>query len=274
MKKKEIPRTVLKYLYFDKGLSLRATAISLGISEPTVRDRFKSHGFVPRRQGSWAVKYQKTPFNGNDQEKAYILGFRMGDLNVYMTSETARIIIARTNSTQTDQIELLRTLFSGYGGVKVSGSFKSKNVNCYLDKSFSFLLVDKPYAVDPWIRHNKQNCIAFMAGYIDAEANLIINQGKARFKIDSYDEAILKWMHEWFLNNGIKSKIRLIAKRGEVRYGGGYWNNNLWRLNVNEAHSLHKLCKLVIPYLRHRKRIEDVNKSLMNIMQRKINGTI
>lgn len=273
-KRKEISRAILENLYFDKGLPLRTIATNLGISEPTVRDRFKGHGLVLRKRGSWMIKYPKTPFNGDEQEKAYILGFRIGDLNVYLPSERSTIIVARTNSTHDDQIQLMHLLFGKYGGVTVSGKEGTKNINCFLDSSFSFLLVKKPYQVDTWIKINFQNCLAFTAGYIDAEGNFIINQGKARFTIDSYDEEVLKWMHEWLQHNGIKSKLRLIGRRGGVRYGGGCWNNDLWRININEANSLHNFCELVLPYLRHRKRINDVNKCLTNIMDRKSNGTV
>lgn len=272
--RKEIDRRVFEDLYFGQGLALRTVATRLGISEPTVRNRFKSHGLILREHGSWAIKYAKNDFDGSEQDRAYILGFRVGDLNVYTTSKTSKVIIARTNSTHNHQIQLMRSLFGKYGGVTVCGKGISKNVNCYLNRSFSFLHIAKPYQVDTWIKAKTQNSLAFMAGYIDAEGNFILNQGKARFKIDSYDEDILFWMHEWFLRKGIRSKLRLLGKQGSARYGGGVWNNNLWRLNVNEANSLSNLCKLVSPFLRHKKRIDDVNKCEENIMHRKANGTI
>ena len=81
-KRKEISRKVLEDLYFHEGLPLKTVAHKLGISEPTVRDRFRGHGLIPRPRGFWAVKYSKTPFDGGEQEKAYIMGFRVGDLNV------------------------------------------------------------------------------------------------------------------------------------------------------------------------------------------------
>src|SRR5579859_4443342 len=225
MKKlKKIPRATFENLYFEQGLPLRKIATNLGISEPTVRNRFKSHGLILRRHGSWSIKYQKSPFNGSEQEKAYILGFRVGDLNVYLPSKNSNIIIARTNSTHQYQFQLMQELFGKYGGIKISGKGISKNVNCYLDDSFSFLLINKPYQVESWINSNSKNCLAFMAGYTDAEGNFIINQGRARFKIDSYDEGVLKWMHNWLLKNGIRSKLRLLGKQGSAKYGGGYWN--------------------------------------------------
>lgn len=271
---KEIPVSVLEDLYVKRGLPLRQIAKLLNISDVTVRKRFKEYGLVKRAHGSWMIKYEKAPFDGNKQLKAYIMGFRVGDLNVYTPSPTANIVIARTNSTHTAQIEVMRLLFGKYGGIKVVGKGQSKNVNCYLDKSFSFLLIKKPYLVEKWIKRDRRNSLAFIAGYIDAEGNFIINQGRARFKLDSYDYDILVWMHEWLLAQGVKSKLRLLGKKGDVRYGGGYWNGDLWRININEANSLYSFCKDIIPYLHHAKRINDVNKCLVNIRIRRSNGTI
>lgn len=272
---KIIPRSVLEDLYTVKGLSHKAIAAKLGISEPTVRTRFRNHGLTVRTRGSWMVKYQKFPFDGNEQEKAYMMGFRIGDIHAYIPSKGSNIIVARTNSTQDDQLEVMRSLFSKYGGVVVSGSGRAKNINCYLDMSFSFLLVDKPYIVEPWIRNNIRNAIAFTAGYVDAEANFILNQGKGRFTLVSYDKDILHWMHGQLLAMGLRSKLRLLANKGQANYNGTYnWNADLWRININEAHSLLEFCRVIIPYLRHRKRITDVQKCMKNILDRKNNGTI
>lgn len=275
MKKRiEIDKELLERLYLKDGLSHKKIGLRLGVSEPTIRARFRDHGLVVRLRGSWMVRYPKKPFTGSQQEKAYMMGFRVGDVNVYVPSKGANIIVARTNSTHENQLQIMRSLFSQYGGVVVSGNGTAKNINCYLDTSFSFLLVDKPYDVDSWIRQDSQNCLAFMAGYIDAEGNFIVSQGRARFKLDSYDAAILHWMHAWLLANGMKPKLRLLARKGDASYNGGYWNGDLWRLNVNEADSLLRFCNSIMPYLRHRKRINDVQECVDNIMNRKKNGTV
>jgi len=273
MNRKEISREVFEELYFKQGLPIKVVASRLGISEPTTRKRFRSHNLMPRPRGTWAVKYTKTRFNGEEIEKAYMLGFRAGDLNVYAPAGKSNIIVARTNTTSKDQIQVMQTLFSKYGGVKVSGKGDVKCVNCFLDTSFSFLLL-KPYYPELWVIGNAQNCLAFMAGYIDAEGNFIINQGRARFKLDCYDADILHWMHEWLLAKGVRSTLRLIAKKGDANYDGGHWNGNLWRINVNEAHSLLTFCQWLKPHMIHRNRIAQVDKCLENVIKRKKNGTV
>lgn len=274
-KRKDIPRTILEELYLVDGLSHKAIAVKIGMSEPTVRARFREYGLPVRPRGSWMVKYKKSNFDGSECEKAYMMGFRVGDIHAYIPSKGANIVVARTNSTQDDQLSVMRSLFGKYGGVVVSGKGRSKNINCYLDRSFSFLLTNKPYCVEQWIRDSQQNALAFMAGYIDAEANFIINQGRARFKLDAYDSDILHWMHGELTALGLRSKLRLLANKGESNYNNTYrWNGDLWRVNINEANSLLSFCEALLPYLRHRKRIADVRMCIKNILERRSNGTV
>lgn len=274
-KAKALSPDILRELYFVRGLSHRAIAREVGLSEPTVRARFHEYGFIPRKRGSWMVKYPKLPFDGSNEEKAYMMGFRVGDMHVYRPSSGADIIVARTNSTQEEQFLVVRSLFAKYGGVIESGKGKAKNINCYLDESFSFLLIKKPYRIESWISRSRVNSLAFMAGYIDAEGNFIISQGRARFKLDAYDHEILRWMHEELARYGAISRLRLLANKGEISYNNTYkWKGDLWRLNVNEANSLLVFCRAILPHLRHRKRIADVQMCINNILERRKNGTI
>ena len=109
---------------------------------------------------------------------------------------------------------------------------------------------------------------------MDAEGNFILNQHRARFKIDSYDYAILAWMVRFLEKEGIKSKFRCIARKGMYQHGGLRWKNDLWRLNINEATSLKKFIESTLPFLRHESRIRDVEECLVNIQERITNGTI
>ncbi|PIU98264.1 hypothetical protein COS61_02335 [Candidatus Wolfebacteria bacterium CG03_land_8_20_14_0_80_40_12] len=275
-----IPEKQLYHLYFKKKLSFSKIAKLIRISHPTVVSRFREYGFKARKYGEWLTKYKKENFSGNDEEKAYIMGFFVGDLNAYKPSKNSDIIVVRCHSTQISQLHLVKSLFNKYGHVTISESKTTNNrpsfhINCYLNNSFSFLLIKKPYRIEDWIVKKNKNCISFIAGYIDAEGNFILNQNRARFKIDSYDFSILSWMHNWCKKHKIISKFKLLAKRGSLRYDKIYrWNNDLWRLNINEANALLKFCRTILPFLKHRKRIKDVKKCVLNIIKRRRNGTI
>jgi hypothetical protein len=220
------------------------------------------------------MRYPRYDFNGNLAQKAYLIGFRIGDMRVYKTKPDAETIVAQCHTTQKAQTKLMKDLFSKYGQVTI-GRQKDRtfNVNCYLNESFNFLLPKKD-EIEEWICVDRKSFCSFMAGYTDAEGNFIINQGRARFKIDSYDKRILWRIHSWLLQNNIQSKLRKIGTKGELRSDGYYFNKDLWRLNINEAYSLLRFIKLVKPFIVHKKRLKDIELCLRNITKRKKLGTI
>ncbi len=75
--------------------------------------------------------------------------------------------------------------------------------------------------------------------------------------------------------NKINNTFRKIATKGDYVYRSNIrWKNNLWRLQIGEAGSLEKFIKLILPFLRHKKRIRDTKSCFKNIKLRRINGTI
>jgi len=220
------------------------------------------------------MRYPKYDFGRDLMEKAYLIGFRLGDLRVYKTKPHSETIVVQCHTTQNTQIKLVKNLFNDYGQVTISKQRDgTTDVTCYLNETFNFLLPKKD-EVEKWVYVDKKRFCAFMAGYIDAEGNFIINQSRARFKIDSYDKNILEKIHYWLKNNSIKSKFRRIGEKGEKRPEGYIFNKDLWRLNVNEANSLFKFIKLIKPFIKHKKRLKDINICINNITKRKKLGTV
>ena len=274
-KKIVIPQKILYTLYHVQGHSPARIGKRYNCNAVTVRTRIKEYG-IPKKTPSLArMRYKKYDFTGSNKEKAYMIGFRLGDLNVYLPSHRSETIVVRCHSTHDAQIRLIQKLFSQYGRVSVSiaKNQKNRNVNCYLNQSFSFLLPKYNAHISSWIRKAPSRMIAFTAGYIDAEGTFGINQGKGRFKIDSYDQAILKDIYDFLLKKRFVVKFRRLVKKGESKYGTT-WNNDLWRLEINEALSLEKFVVMVEPYLQHMKRKDDAHMVATNIKKRKENGTI
>lgn len=279
-KKIKISKKLLYHLYFQKKMSCQAIGKVVGCCRDTVGFRLKEYSFQLRAFGTWQTKYRKQDFSGDEIEKSYLLGFRVGDLEARLPCKNSKIIVVRCHTTQQDQVKVMEQLFQNYGQLVVSKSQSATQqpsifVNCNLNKSFSFLLIPKPYRVDNWIAKNFNNSVSFMAGYTDAEGNFIVNQGRARFKIDSYDFFVLDWMDKWLRQYGIKSKLKLLASQGTEGYNKGKLSRkDLWRLNINEAYSLLRFCALILPFSKHKKRIRDMTKCLSNIVQRKEDETI
>jgi hypothetical protein len=268
----KIPKQLLIQLYQKQKLSPYKIENLLNCSFSTISNRLKEHGIPRRTKAQAQMRYPKKDFDGDGIEKSYLIGFRLGDLNVYIPSKNSEIVVARCHTTDRAQVRLMEQLFSRYGQVSLSQSRYGWNINCFLNKSFLFLL-PKQDKVENRIKKDRKCCRAFAAGYIDAEGNFILNQGKARFKIDSYDKGILKWMYNWCRNNHIRSKLRLIVSKNNLKWGQVF-KQNLWRINVNEAHSILRLLKLIFPYLKHPTRVRQALLMRQNIINRRNKKTI
>lgn len=262
-----IPKNELVKLYIKGNQSPYSIARLYGCNFSTVTNRIREYGIPFKSHSVARIKYKKQRFRGGDREKAYMIGFRLGDLNVYSRSQHSEVIVVRTHTTKLDQVNVMKRLFAKYGRVTISQSRShSFHVNCFLDSSFSFLL-PKEDTVRVWIK-KVSTFSAFVAGYTDAEGSFGINQGKARFKIDSYDYGILLRIHKWLLDRGIPNKFWCIGRKGESYPGGYRWNKDLWRLTINRAEAIKKFCSFVKDSLLHKKRIEDMKICLRNIEMR------
>ncbi len=272
----ELPKKKLYTLYHVQNKSPSVIGKLFGCSFTTVINRLREHG-VPLKSPSFArMRYKKYDFSGDLTEKAYLIGFRLGDLAVSKTNPDAETVVVRLHTTHDVQIDLFKKLFKKYGKVVSykSPTNPSTNVNAYVNRSFEFLL-PKHDLVEKWIISNENYFRSFGAGYIDAEGTFGIYQGRARFKMDSYDREILFQIHAWLDRNNIPNKFFRVAKQGDyVRYGDYNFKKDVWRVNVNEANSLVKFINLIDPYIRHKKRRKDMEKSLRNITGRKLRGSI
>lgn len=72
---------------------------------------------IPRRSKSIARainKFEKKDFDGSDTDKSYLIGFRLGDLNVRKNKFGETVFIA-SGTTKQAQLDLMFSLFQRYG---------------------------------------------------------------------------------------------------------------------------------------------------------------
>ncbi|MDZ4205989.1 MAG: LAGLIDADG family homing endonuclease [Patescibacteria group bacterium] len=264
-----VSKKLLQKLYIQDNLTPFQIGEKIGCSFKTIRNRLKEHG-IPFKDPAYArMIYNKKDFDGTFCEKAYMIGFRIGDLNVYKKSPDSYTIVVRCHTTQKQQVDVMKSLFDRFGQVTVSLNKGHFHVNCFMNKSFSFL-IKKDDSVWKWIKSTYDNvAFNFIAGYTDAEGNFIINQGRARFKIDSYDVSLLKWISRWLKQKGIHNKLRIIYKKGEKVPNQSPFPKDLWRLNINDMNALRIFLVEIIPLLRHEHRLFQAKESLSNINKRK-----
>ncbi len=122
-------------------------------------------------------KYERKPFDGTDEDKAYLLGLRHGDLSV--SKPWRGVVRVSTSTTHPAMVELFKSLFSPYGHAyqhprykKDSGTYEW-NLQAILDWSFGFLL-ESLNECREWVASKHSTMLSYLAGLIDAEGNIRI----------------------------------------------------------------------------------------------------
>lgn len=272
MAKITIPKSALIRLYYKQKKSKYEIGKIYNCSFKTVLNRMREFEMKPLSRSIIQSKYEKKDFSGKNEEKAYLIGFRLGDLNVYQTASHSDVIVVRCHTTRKEQLDMIKKLFKQYGKVTIGGKNKmnSKYINCFLNKSFSFLLPNED-KIEKWITKNSSCSNYFAAGYIDAEGNIGIYDKRARFKVDSYDKNIILWLYKWLQKNNILCPAPTkIGKAGQIYDNRNKYkyNKDLWRIRVSNMESLNKLFQILKPILKHRKRLLDLKKCIKNINNR------
>lgn len=266
-RRKQITLTKLKLrrLYLLEHKSLEQIAKEHGYSAAGILKKLKLYQIKRRSLSETSTKHQKTDFNGNSREKAYIIGFRLGDLGV---RKRGNLISISSGTTKAAQSKLIHSLFCSYGPVWISkrNEYGAMNVSCALNSSFSFLL-SKHARIPEWIQRSPALFFSFVAGYTDAEGNISISNGRARFRIRSYDKGILRDIKAGLARSGIRVLFGLDCK-ASTGVRGARRNKDCWFVIINERRALSRLFTTLLPLLRHEKRKKDAEMGSENIGKR------
>jgi len=254
-----IPKSVLHDLYIKKNLPLSHIARKYNCASSGLLRKMRKYGIKTRGLSEANMIYPKNKFSGDMIERAYMIGFRLGDL--YARRGKYQVII-KTNTTKIEQVNLIKNVYGKYGHFYCKKTGHVFYVQCFLDKSFSFL-VQKQDRIEEWIMKKDRLFFAFLAGYIDAEGNIGIYSGRARFRVGSYDKHILWQVYQKLEKLNIHCKYRLESKAGKYNQ-----NKDFYRVSVNHKFSLMKLIECISPYLKHSKRFKDITIAKKNIMAR------
>ncbi|PIS17183.1 MAG: hypothetical protein COT59_01990 [Candidatus Nealsonbacteria bacterium CG09_land_8_20_14_0_10_42_14] len=260
-----IPKNKLKTLYIKKKYPLSRIAKIYKCCSVAILDKMEKYK-IPRRSTSEAgTIYPRNNFSGDFATKSYMIGFRVGDLRVRTNQFSIGIGCGTTKSAQ---VQLIKEVFRKYGPIWVSKKDKrgANHVECSLNSSFKFLL-PKHKSIPKWIFKNKTNFFNFLAGYTDAEGNISIAGGRAKFRIRSYDKGILRNIHNRLRGLSINSLFGLDKRAGKDKRGV-FRRKDYWGIIVNERKSLLKLFNFLKPLLKHRKRKNDLLKARKNVILR------
>src|SRR3989344_3697806 len=135
--------SLLKKLYVKERLSSWKIERKYGFSRSTIHRHLRKCNLI-RSRAEAHRRYTRRNFDGDSIDKAYLIGFRIGDLRVRKVWENGETISVDCGTTKTEQISLIKSLFNGYGRIWIK-RIKSRTDDCYqievlLNESFSFLL--------------------------------------------------------------------------------------------------------------------------------------
>jgi hypothetical protein len=176
-------RKFLSRIHHEKGLSLSDIAKLIGNKTSGYTSwLYRSLG-VPVRPFEESRlkairekrrKYERRPFEGSAEDRAYMLGLRHGDLSV--SRPWNGVVRVSTSTTHPAMAELFHTLFGKYGHVYQHPRYKKDtesyewNLSALLDDTFDFLLLTKAQG---WaLATRSHSTLAYLAGFFDAEGSI------------------------------------------------------------------------------------------------------
>lgn len=230
----------------------------------------KKYNIPTRSLAASHVRYVRTDFSGDLCEKAYLIGFAIGDLRVRrhngLRSETISI---GCGSTKVAQIQLIENLFKRYGRVWKGKPDKrgAINIEAFVNKSFEFLLPDIcDYA---WCAKRRQLFFAFVAGFTDAEGSMSIANGKAFISWGNYNTKILHFIKDTLLRYGVSLRPICCDKlKGYIGVHGYVRNANYCHLACHRKEDIAMLLKEIAPYIRHADKKEALVRLQKNLIMR------
>lgn len=282
----ELSEELLRELYLERKLSIPQIAEMCGWGRETIRQRMIEYGISIRTFSESTRVQHKTSdeykdFTENPFEKAYLLGFRLGDLHVRRDHAGSQVIVISCGSTKPEQIELIRQLFAPYGHVHIGRRIRldlnglvEQQIKCSVNETFGFL-ENYISELPNWILENDAVFLAFLGGFTDAEGSFQVLKNKseayrARFSLKNTDRGILEQCLAKVEAMGIEcTSINLAYKAGWTSKRGVHANKDLWQFNIERKEMLLRFIEMISPFVRHAQRSADMYRVRENIEWRK-----
>lgn len=256
----DITKKVLSELYLEKKFSIPKIVKLVDASSATIWKKMKKYGIKMRPRPGRSITILKTPFFGDLEEKAYLLGLRTGDV---WSGKIGNQIRMGTGTTHLAQLNMINSVFEKYSRINVKTRTTKRGLECHieclLDKSFNFL-IEKLKELPQWILNNNNCFYAFLAGYTDCEASWSIYNLKdtkyafAKFQLSTCDKIILQQIKTKLKKFELKPSFGLLRRKGQIGNYGRY-KKNLYYLYLSRQEDILKLAKILLKYSRHEEKI-------------------
>lgn len=194
-------------------------------------------------------KHERRPFDGTDEDKAYLLGLRHGDLSASRPFGDATRV--STSTTHPTFALLFHRLFSPYGHVSQHPRYKKDtrtyewNLHVILDSSFEFLLMERE-ACWQWISSKDSTRLAYLAGVVDAEGSISIygQRGRTVLMVTIYNTSLdlenflLRTLEELgYRPRGpyLDKKAGTMTSKYEIKRKKDYWKVVVTRFSESQS---------------------------------------
>jgi hypothetical protein len=245
---KKLPEETIKDLinkYSNHNHSVRKLSRDLKLTRKIVKRALINFGVKFRDNNTANVlvhqKYAKHPFDGDEKEKAYMIGLVKGDLTpIQKSSNILRLSVA---STHKNFLEFLKDYFAKYGPSHIYPTKNNVgyqwNMSIDLDvNSFSFLIKSK---TDNNITFDDNSFYYFLAGLIDSDGAVYTRKSHkyAQYiiRIFGEDKELLEKIKNRFKIMGHNPSFYINSKKGDFRY---YHNK---RMNYNKDYYILELSR-------------------------------
>lgn len=267
-----ITKGQLLELYMTKRLSTWAIEKETGYSRSFIYNKLHQYDIPVRSLASSHIKTPRHLFSEDPFEKAYLIGFAVGDLRVRLHNKKGKseTISIACSSTKPAQIILIRDLFKTYGHIW-EGKPNCRGVvsiEAFVDLSFSFLLGKD------WRKHSEflkksPYFPAFLAGFTDAEGSIFFTRGMARLSWGNYDGEILSFIRQCLIDLNIKAPAIVCDNlKGYIGKDGYIRRQDYFHLTFAKKESILKLLFLLEPYIRHADKRVKLHDAVENIIER------
>ena len=263
----------LRELYVVQRLSTPQIAKLYRCSDQAIARRLKTMGVKLRSMSEAHLVLhgnfgQQRAFNGDPMEKAYLIGFRTGDLSAGRRPHSD-VVWVYGGSTRREQLDLIRSLFEPYAPLHVhTNGYLFGSLHC----SFSFL-IDKSDQVPAEVLKDDKLFLAFFAGLVDAEGCFCVSLRRgtpwASFVLGSTDRLILDQCREKLVALGVHcSKLSLARRAGQPSSNDVLARKDQWQVSVVAKESVLRLIEYLKPHLKHAKRCADMQRVEENVRWR------
>ena len=249
----ELTKAFLEEVYIRQKLSTWAIEKEYGLTRSRVYAALKRYGIQTRSIAASHVRYNRENFSGDIHEKAYLIGFTIGDLRVRRHNKShCETISIGCGSTKLAQVRLFEDLFSRYGRVwkgrpDARGAI---NMEAFVNLSFSFLLPNqRSYE---WTLADESSFFAFLAGFTDAEGSFCIAQGQARIAWGNYDTGVLSFIRTGLSRYGIDPpKLYCDTLQGYIGSHGYPRNKNYCHVTCTKKRVVFTVLNKLDSFIRH-----------------------